>query len=119
MKVASAAPKAATTDRRSTSCAATPREGNSTRSSEFERAMISDQFAPGLRGPGARGKRLGRPPIAPALEKRIREALADPWAAWHTGHCRAARRQSIDSAAHQPPFRRRKRRRGLAARGVK
>jgi hypothetical protein len=24
------------------------------------------------------GKRLGRPPIAPALEKRIREALATP-----------------------------------------
>jgi hypothetical protein len=28
-------------------------------------------------------------------------------------------RQSIDSAAHQPPFRRRKRRRGVAARGAK
>jgi len=28
-------------------------------------------------------------------------------------------RQSIDSAAHQPPFRRRKRRRGLAAKGAK
>jgi DNA-binding transcriptional regulator YhcF (GntR family) len=29
------------------------------------------------RGPGE-GKRLGRPPIAPALEKRIGEALATP-----------------------------------------
>jgi hypothetical protein len=28
-----------------------------------------------------------------------------------SGHCRAVRRQSIDSAAHQPPFRRRERRR--------
>src|SRR6476660_3386997 len=31
-----------------------------------------------------------------------------------TGHCRAVRRQSIDGAAHQPPFRRRKRRGGVA-----
>jgi hypothetical protein len=31
----------------------------------------------------------------------------------------ARARQSIDSAAHQPPFRRRKRRRGVAARGAK
>jgi hypothetical protein len=31
-----------------------------------------------LHGAAAIGKRLGRPPIAPALEKRIREALATP-----------------------------------------
>ena len=31
-----------------------------------------------MRGPKGEGKRLGRPPIAPALEKRIREALATP-----------------------------------------
>jgi hypothetical protein len=39
--------------------------------------------------------------------------------AWDTGHCRAVRRQSIDGTAHQPPFRRRKRRRRIAARGAK
>jgi DNA-binding transcriptional regulator YhcF (GntR family) len=31
-----------------------------------------------LRGPGVRANALGGPPIAPALEKRIREALATP-----------------------------------------
>ena len=56
------------------------------------------EAAQGSRGPGARG--------------------SGSWAAWHTGHCRAVRRQSIDSAAHQPPFRRRKRRRGVAACGA-
>src|SRR3954466_15813278 len=56
--------KGATSDRRSTSCAVMPRDGNSTWS----------------------------------------------WRGRWTG--RAIRRQSIDGAAHQPPFRRRKRRRG-------
>src|SRR5215831_13415486 len=32
----------------------------------------------GLARASSEGKRLGRPPIAPALEKRIREALATP-----------------------------------------
>ena len=72
---------------------------------EFERAMIQERVRAGLVRARSEGKRLGRPPIAPALEKRIREAVATP--------------QSIDSAAHQPPFRRRKRRRGVAARGAK
>ena len=39
---------------------------------EFERAMI------GLARARGEGKRLGRPPIVPALEKRIRDALATP-----------------------------------------
>ena len=43
---------------------------------EFERAMI--QEGAGLARARSEGKRLGRPPIAPALEKRIREALANP-----------------------------------------
>src|SRR5262245_53561370 len=30
---------------------------------EFARAMIQEGSARGLRGPGARGKRLGRPPV--------------------------------------------------------
>jgi hypothetical protein len=32
----------------------------------------------GLRGPGVKESASGGPPIAPALEKRIREALATP-----------------------------------------
>jgi len=43
---------------------------------EFERAMIQVRVRAGLARARDEGKRLGRPPIAPALEKRIREALA-------------------------------------------
>ena len=43
---------------------------------EFERAMIQERVRAGLARARGEGKRLGRPPIAPALEKRIREALA-------------------------------------------
>jgi len=39
---------------------------------------LLNESAPGLRGPGARVDASGRPPIALALEKRIREALATP-----------------------------------------
>ena len=39
---------------------------------EYERAMIQERARAGL------ARRLGRPPITPALEKRIREALATP-----------------------------------------
>src|SRR4029079_15249713 len=45
---------------------------------EFERAMIAERVRAGLARARSGGKRLGRPPIAPALEKRIREALATP-----------------------------------------
>jgi len=45
---------------------------------EFERAMIAERVRAGLARARGEGKRLGRPPIAPALEKRIREALAAP-----------------------------------------
>jgi len=51
---------------------------------EFERAMIAERVRAGPARARREGKRLGRPPIAPALEKRIRER---------------------NSAAHQPPFR--------------
>jgi DNA invertase Pin-like site-specific DNA recombinase len=43
---------------------------------EFERAIIQERVRAGLARAKGEGKRLGRPPIAPALEKRIREALA-------------------------------------------
>jgi DNA invertase Pin-like site-specific DNA recombinase len=45
---------------------------------EFERAMIQERVRAGLARARSEGKRLGRPPIAPALEKRIRDALATP-----------------------------------------
>src|SRR5438105_2472072 len=45
---------------------------------EFERAMIQERVRAGLRRAVSEGKRLGRPPIAPELEKRIREALHRP-----------------------------------------
>jgi Resolvase, N terminal domain len=45
---------------------------------EFERAMIAERVRSGLARARGEGKRLGRPPIAPTLEKRIREALAAP-----------------------------------------
>ena len=45
---------------------------------EFERAMIQERVRAELARARSEGKRLGRPPIAPALEKRIREALATP-----------------------------------------
>jgi DNA invertase Pin-like site-specific DNA recombinase len=43
---------------------------------EFERAMFQERVRAGLARAKSEGKRLGRPPIAPALEKRVREALA-------------------------------------------
>src|SRR6266516_211247 len=45
---------------------------------EFERAMIQERVRAGLVRARSEGKRLGRPPIAPELEKRIRKALATP-----------------------------------------
>ena len=42
---------------------------------EFERSMIRQRVHAGLRRAVAKGKRLGRPPIKPELEERIREAL--------------------------------------------
>ena len=86
---------------------------------EFERAMIQERVRAGLARARSEGKRLGRPPIAPALEKRIREALATPG---RPGIRVIAERLGVNpstGAAHQPPFRRRKRRRGIAARGAK
>ena len=42
---------------------------------EFERSMIRQRINAGLRRAVAKGTRLGRPPIKPELEERIREAL--------------------------------------------
>src|SRR5262249_16501122 len=45
---------------------------------EFERTVIAERVRARVARARSEGKRLGRPPIAPALEKRIREALATP-----------------------------------------
>jgi DNA invertase Pin-like site-specific DNA recombinase len=45
---------------------------------EFERAMIQERVRAGLARARSEGKRLGRPPLAPALAERIRKALATP-----------------------------------------
>jgi DNA invertase Pin-like site-specific DNA recombinase len=42
---------------------------------EFECAMIAERVRAGLRRAKGEGKRLGRPPIPPELEKRIQIAL--------------------------------------------
>jgi DNA invertase Pin-like site-specific DNA recombinase len=44
---------------------------------EFERTMIQERVRAGLRRARSEGKRLGRPPIPPELEKAIREALRE------------------------------------------
>src|SRR5215813_14815156 len=76
----------ATSAQRSTSYAVTRRDGNSTWSwrgrwtgwavvcrtwsaSCLKRAMIAERVRAGLARARSEGKRLGRPPIAPALEK--------------------------------------------------
>jgi DNA invertase Pin-like site-specific DNA recombinase len=43
---------------------------------EFERAMIQERVRAGLARAKSEGKRLGRPPVAPALKQRILDALA-------------------------------------------
>ena len=45
---------------------------------EFERAMIQERVRAGLARARSEGKQLGRPPIAPELEKQIRAALDKP-----------------------------------------
>jgi DNA invertase Pin-like site-specific DNA recombinase len=45
---------------------------------EFERSMIQERVRAGLRRAKSEGRRLGRPPIAPALQQRIRDALNKP-----------------------------------------
>ena len=45
---------------------------------EFERSIIAERVRSGIKRVRSEGKRWGRPPMAPALEKRIREALNKP-----------------------------------------
>ena len=45
---------------------------------EFERSIIQERVRAGLARARSEGKRLGRPPIAPEVEKAIRAALARP-----------------------------------------
>src|SRR5262245_11178155 len=45
---------------------------------EFERSMIAERVRAGLARARSEGKRLGRPPLAPEIEAKIRTALAKP-----------------------------------------
>jgi DNA invertase Pin-like site-specific DNA recombinase len=45
---------------------------------EFERSIIAERVRSGIKRVRSEGKRWGLPPIAPALEIRIREALNKP-----------------------------------------
>jgi DNA invertase Pin-like site-specific DNA recombinase len=45
---------------------------------EFERSIIQERVRAGLARARSEGKKLGRPPIAPELEARIRKALYEP-----------------------------------------
>jgi len=45
---------------------------------EFERAMIQERVRAGLKRAVSEGQTLGRPPIAPDLEKRIHDTLKAP-----------------------------------------
>src|SRR5215471_10514247 len=45
---------------------------------EFERSIIQERVRAGLKRARSEGKRLGRPPLAPALVERIRKALNKP-----------------------------------------
>jgi DNA invertase Pin-like site-specific DNA recombinase len=45
---------------------------------EFERAIIQERVRAGLKRAVSEGQTLGRPPIAPELEKRIHAALKVP-----------------------------------------
>ena len=45
---------------------------------EFERSMIQERVRAGLRRAVNEGKQLGRPPLDPELEERVRKALNAP-----------------------------------------
>lgn len=45
---------------------------------EYERAIIQERVRAGLRRAVSEGKQLGRPPLDPKTEERIRKALAAP-----------------------------------------
>ncbi len=45
---------------------------------EFERSIIQERVRAGLARARSEGKRLGRPPLAPEIEKAIRAELAKP-----------------------------------------
>jgi DNA invertase Pin-like site-specific DNA recombinase len=45
---------------------------------EFERSIIQERVRAGLMRAKAEGKQLGRPPLSPELEERIRKALNAP-----------------------------------------
>ena len=45
---------------------------------EFERSIIQERVRAGLKRARSEGKRLGRPPLSPQVEERVRRALNQP-----------------------------------------
>jgi hypothetical protein len=86
---------------------------------EFERAMIAERVRVGLARARDEGKRFGRPPLTPTLEKTNPRSPGDSWAARCARYCQTVWGGSWDSAAHQPSFRRSKRRRRITIGGAK
>jgi DNA invertase Pin-like site-specific DNA recombinase len=65
---------------------------------EFERSMIQERVRAGLARARSEGKRLGRPPLAPELQNRIRAALNAPG---RTEGVRIAARFGVDPGTVQ------------------
>ncbi len=63
---------------------------------EYERDMIRARVNAGIARAKAAGKHCGRPPLAPELAERNRQAMAVPRQARHPGDCQAVRRVSDD-----------------------
>ena len=57
---------------------------------EFERSIMRDRINAGLARAHAQGKRLGRPPVAPEVEQRIRARLAEG-----VGVCKVAAMEGV------------------------
>ena len=57
---------------------------------EFERSIMRDRINAGLARARAQGKRLGRPPVAPEVEQRIRARLAEG-----VGVCKVAAMEGV------------------------
>ena len=72
---------------------------------EFERSIMQERVRAGLARARSEGKQLGRPRIAPELEKRNPCRSGEARSPWRSCHCQAVRRRSRHGAAYQPPFR--------------
>ena len=81
---------------------------------EFERSMIRQRVRAGLKRAVERGQRLGRPKVAPAMERRIQAQLRDGkgmLAIARALGCGTSTVQRVAREMARPPFRRKRKRR--------